>query len=125
MVVVAKGVAVVLWVRVQGQLVIVRVVACRCQLEMSCGKKMYIAHRGCGVCLIALDDGGGIWAVGGIRCDNICGGDDNWSWATRSQAGAVVSPSICSTGQSGHSDDGRIHCELDCLFLWYEEKIGC
>lgn len=76
---------------------------------------MWITHRGCGVCLIALDDGGGKWAVGGVGCDNVGGCDDNWSWATRSQAGAVVSPSIGSTGQSGHSDDGRLHCECDCL----------
>ena len=116
-VVVAKGVAVVLWVRVQGQLVIVRVVACaNVSWEMSCGRKRYIAHRGCGVRLIALDDGGGEWAVGGVGCDNVGGGDDNWSWGTRSQAGAVVSPSIGSTGQSGHSDDSRLHCECDCLF---------
>ena len=84
---------------------------------------MWITHRGCGICLIALDDGGGIRAVGGVGCDNVGGGDDNWSWATRSQAGAVVSPRVGSTGQSGHSDDGRIHCELDCLFCWCEEKI--
>ena len=123
-VVVAKGVAVVLWVRVQGQLVIVRVVAWVYHIswEISCSR-MWIAHRGCGISLIALDDGGGIWAVGGVRCDNVGGGDDNWSWATRSQAGAVVSPSVGSTGQSGHSDDSRLHCELVCWFCGMKRRL--
>ena len=115
-VVVAKGVAVVLWVRVQGQLVIVRVVAwvSHVSWEISCRIALFITHRGCGVCLSALDDGRGEWAVGGVGCDNVGGGDDDGSWAhTRSNAGAVVSsPGVGSTGQSGHSDDSRLHCEF-------------
>ena len=117
-VVVAKGVAVVLWVRVQGQLVIVRVVALAdVSWELDCRKTRFIAHRGCGVRLIALDDGGGIWAVGGVRCDNVGGGDDDRSWGTRSNAGAVVSsPSVGNTSDGGHGDDSRLHCECDGLF---------
>ena len=87
---------------------------------------MYITHRGCGVRLIALDDGGCKWAVSGVGCDNVGGGDDNWSWGTRSNAGAVVSsPGVGGTCESGHSDDSRLHCELRLIGLLYEGKIGC
>ena len=108
----------------QGQLVIVRVVACvNVSWELSPSIEIWITHRGCGVRLIALDDGGGEWAVGGVGCDNVGGRDDNWSWGTRSQAGAVVSPSIGSTGQSGHSDDGRLHFECDCMFCSMKRRL--
>ena len=89
----------------------------------SCSTKRYIAHRGCGVRLIALDDSSGEWAVGGVGCDNVGGGDDNWSWGTRSQAGAIVSPSIGSTGQSSHSDDSRLHCECECLIGFMKRRL--
>ena len=83
-----------------------------------------LTHRGCGVCLSALNDFGGVWAVGGVRCNNISCGKDNWSWACSSKAGAVVSsPGVGSTSQSGHSNDSRLHCDLFGLICWLEEKI--
>ncbi len=82
---------------------------------MSCGiEKWYIAHRGCSVRLIALNDRGGEWAVGGVGCDNVSGGNDHWSYGTRSNAGAVVSsPGVGSTGEGGHGDNSRLHFECD------------
>lgn len=127
MVVVAKGVAVVLWVRVHGQLVIVRVVAwADVSWEMPFGTGMwYIAHRGCGVRLIVLHEGSGIWAVGGVGCDNVSRGDDDWRWDTRSNAGAVVSsPGVGNTSDGGHSDDSRLHCECGCWFCGMNGRLG-
>ena len=87
-------------------------------------QSLFIAHRGCGVRLSALNDGGGKWAVGGVRCDNIGGSNDNWAWTSRSNAGAVVSsPSVGSTGQSGHSDDSRLHFECDCWFYCLKRRL--
>jgi len=67
-------------------------------------------HRGCGVGLVALNDGGGEWAVGGVRCDDLSceegGGSGGWG---RSRA---VSPCCGGANEGGGGEDCGLHFDL-------------
>lgn len=107
-------VAVVWWVTVQGQLVIVRVVAWFMLAKWFLTRQSWnSAHRGCGIGLIALNNGSCEWAVGGVGRDDLSceEGRGRGSWA-RSRA---VSPCCGGANEGGGGEDGRLHCD----FRWF------
>ena len=78
------------------------------------GGEKEISHLSCSVGLVALNHGGGVWAVGGVGGDDRGNIDDRWAWdrsTCSSCAYAVVSMGRHNASDGSKSEDYGFHFE--------------